>query len=144
MSSSDTLKTIKKTYKHQTKELFNNFYANRYIREFYTPFLYLMSKKFLKLNTDHCIDLTVKYTYKYYSNIINFDEDFYNNVSLDEIFKDLNNEDDAYYNEWCKKLRNVWSKIDQKEKRNILECVQCMVMSATQYFMEKNKNEQQK
>ena len=70
---------------------------------------------------------------------MNFDEDFYNNLNVDDIFKDMNNEDDRYYKEWFDKIKKVWFNIPFDERKNIIQLIQCMVMTASKYYLISNK-----
>lgn len=135
----ENLNQIKQTYINQALNVFKALYENKIINQFFTSFYYTLSKKFINLQPVYSIELTVKYTNKYYSQLMNFDEDFYNNLNVDDIFKDMNNEDDRYYKEWFDKIKKVWFNIPFDERKNIIQLIQCMVMTASKYYLIANK-----
>lgn len=135
----ENLNQLKQTYINQALNVFKALYENKIINQFFTSFYYTLSKKFINLQPVYSIELTVKYTNKYYSQLMNFDEDFYNNLNVDDIFKDMNNEDDRYYKEWFDKIKKVWFNIPFDERKNIIQLIQCMVMTASKYYLISNK-----
>lgn len=135
----EKLNQLKQTYINQALNVFKALYENKIINQFFTSFYYTLSKKFINLQPVYSIELTVKYTNKYYSQLMNFDEDFYNNLNVDDIFKDMNNEDDRYYKEWFDKIKKVWFNIPFDERKNIIQLIQCMVMTASKYYLISNK-----
>lgn len=135
----ENLNQLKQTYINQALNVFKALYENKIINQFFTSFYYTLSKKFINLQPVYSIELTVKYTNKYYSQLMNFDEDFYNNLNVDDIFKDMNNEDDKYYKEWFDKIKKVWFNIPFDERKNIIQLIQCMVMTASKYYLISNK-----
>lgn len=135
----ENLNQLKQTYINQALNVFKALYENKIINQFFTSFYYTLSKKFINLQPVYSIELTVKYTNKYYSQLMNFDEDFYNNLNVDDIFKDMNNEDDIYYKEWFDKIKKVWFNIPFDERKNIIQLIQCMVMTASKYYLIANK-----
>lgn len=124
----------------QSLNVFKSMYENKEINKFFTSFYYTLSKKFIKLQPIKSIELTVKYTNKYYNKIMTFDEEFYNNLDITDIFMDSTNEDDVYYKDWFQKIKDVWFNINQEERMNIIQNFQCMVMTATKYFLISNGN----
>lgn len=135
----ENLNQLKQTYISQALNVFKALYENKIINQFFTSFYYTLSKKFINIQPVYSIELTVKYTNKYYSQLMNFDEDFYNNLNVDDIFKDMNNEDDKYYKEWFDKIKKVWFNIPYDERKNIIQLIQCMVMTASKYYLISNK-----
>lgn len=135
----ENLNQLKKMFINQSLNVFKALYENKIINQFFTSFYYTLSKKFINLQPVYSIELTVKYTNKYYSQLMNFDEDFYNNLNVDDIFKDMNNEDDRYYKEWFDKIKKVWFNISFDERKNIIQLIQCMVMTASKYYLISNK-----
>ena len=135
----ENLNQLKQTYINQALNVFKALYENKIINQFFTSFYYTLSKKFINLQPVYSIELTVKYTNKYYSQLMNFDEDFYNNLNVDDIFKDMNNEDDRYYKDWFDKIKKVWFNIPFDERKNIIQLIQCMVMTASKYYLISNK-----
>ena len=131
----ENLNQIKKTFINQSLNVFKALYENKEINKYFTSFYYTLSKKFITLQPVYSIDLTVKYTNKYYSQLMNFDEDFYNSLNVDDIFKDMNNDDDKYYKDWFDKIKSVWFDIDFEERKHIIQLIQCMVMTASKYFI---------
>lgn len=135
----ENLESLKKTFVYQSLDVFKSLYENKEINKFFTSFYYTLSKKFIKLQPIKSIELTVKYTNKYYNKIMTFDEEFYNNLNITDIFVDSNDEDDNYYSEWFQKIKSVWFNIEQNERMKIIQNFQCMVMTATKYFLIANK-----
>lgn len=136
----ENLNQIKKTFINQSLNVFKALYENKEINKYFTSFYYTLSKKFITLQPVYSIDLTVKYTNKYYSQLMNFDEDFYNSLNVDDIFKDMNNDDDKYYKDWFDKIKSVWFDIDFEERKHIIQLIQCMVMTASKYFIIANNS----
>ena len=136
----ENLNQIKKTFINQSLNVFKALYENKEINKYFTSFYYTLSKKFITLQPVYSIDLTVKYTNKYYSQLMNFDEDFYNSLNIDDIFKDMNNDDDKYYKDWFDKIKSVWFDIDFEERKHIIQLIQCMVMTASKYFIIANNS----
>lgn len=136
----ENLKNLQKMFISQSLNVFKSMYENKEINKFFTSFYYTLSKKFIKLQPIKSIELTVKYTNKYYNKIMTFDEEFYNNLDITDIFMDSTNEDDVYYKDWFQKIKDVWFNINQEERMNIIQNFQCMVMTATKYFLISNGN----
>lgn len=136
----ENLNQIKKTFINQSLNVFKALYENKEINKYFTSFYYTLSKKFITLQPVYSIDLTVKYTNKYYFQLMNFDEDFYNSLNVDDIFKDMNNDDDKYYKDWFDKIKSVWFDIDFEERKHIIQLIQCMVMTASKYFIIANNS----
>lgn len=136
----ENLKNLQKMFISQSLNFFKSMYENKEINKFFTSFYYTLSKKFIKLQPIKSIELTVKYTNKYYNKIMTFDEEFYNNLDISDIFMDSTNEDDVYYRDWFQKIKDTWFNINQEERMNIIQNFQCMVMTATKYFLISNGN----
>lgn len=136
----ENLKNLQKMFISQSLNFFKSMYENKEINKFFTSFYYTLSKKFIKLQPIKSIELTVKYTNKYYNKIMTFDEEFYNNLDITDIFMDSTNEDDVYYRDWFQKIKDTWFNINQEERMNIIQNFQCMVMTATKYFLISNGN----
>lgn len=135
----ENLNQLKKTFINQSLNVFKALNENKEINKYFTSFYYTLSKKFITLQPVYSIELTVKYTNKYYSQLMNFDEDFYNSLNVDDIFKDMNNEDDKYYKDWFDKIKSVWFDIEFEERKYIIQLIQCMVMTASKYYVIANK-----
>ena len=63
----ENLNQLKQTYINQALNVFKALYENKIINQFFTSFYYTLSKKFINLQPVYSIELTVKYTNKYYS-----------------------------------------------------------------------------
>lgn len=135
----ENLDNLKNMFISQSLDFFKQMYENKEINKIFTAFYYTLSKKFLKLQPIKSIELTVKYTNKYYNKLMTFDEDFYNNLDLTDIFSDIKNEDDVYYRNWFIKIKSIWFNIPTNERMDLIRLFQCMVMTSTKYFLISNK-----
>lgn len=135
----ENLDNLKNMFISQSLDFFKQMYENKEINKIFTAFYYTLSKKFIKLQPIKSIELTVKYTNKHYNKLMTFDEEFYNNLDLTDIFSDIKNEDDVYYRNWYIKIKNIWFNIPVNERMDLIRLFQCMVMTSTKYFLISNQ-----
>ena len=133
--SKSNLNSLKLTFINQSEYFFMLLNKNEKINKIFTSFYYNLSKKFIKLQPIKSIELTVKYTNNHYKNIMSFDEEFYNNLDLSEIFLSNDDEDDVYYKDWFIKIKNVWFDISQPERIELIQAFQCMILTASKYYL---------
>ena len=136
--SKSNLNSLKLTFINQSEYFFRLLNKNEKINKIFTSFYYNLSKKFIKLQPIKSIELTVKYTNNHYKNIMSFDEEFYNKLDLSEIFLSNDDEDDVYYKDWFTKIKNVWFDISQPERIELIQAFQCMILTASKYYLISN------
>lgn len=135
----ENLDNLKDMFISQSLDFFKQMYENKEINKIFTAFYYTLSKKFIKLQPIKSIELTVKYTNKHYNKLMTFDEEFYNNLDLTDIFSDIKNEDDVYYRNWFIKIKSIWYNIPTNERMDLIRLFQCMVLTSTKYFLISNQ-----
>lgn len=133
--SKSNLNSLKLTFINQSEYFFRLLNKNKKTNNIFTSFYYNLSKKFIKLQPIKSIELTVKYTNNHYKKIMSFDEEFYNNLDLSEIFLSNDDEDDVYYKDWFIKIKSVWFDISQPERIELIQAFQCMVLTASKYYL---------
>lgn len=133
--SKSNLNSLKLTFISQSEYFFRLLNKNEKINKIFTSFYYNLSQKFIKLQPIKSIELTVKYTNNHYTKIMSFDEEFYNKLDLSEIFLSNEDEDDVYYKEWFVKIKNVWFDISQPERIELIQAFQCMILTASKYYL---------
>ena len=133
--SKSNLNSLKLTFINQSEYFFMLLNKNEKTNKIFTSFYYNLSKKFIKLQPIKSIELTVKYTNNHYNKIMSFDEEFYNNLDLSEIFLSNDDEDDVYYKDWFTKIKNFWFDISQPEKIELIPAFQCMILTASKYYL---------
>lgn len=133
--SKSNLNSLKLTFISQSEYFFRLLNKNEKINKIFTSFYYNLSQKFIKLQPIKSIELTVKYTNNHYTEIMSFDEEFYNKLDLSEIFLSNEDEDDVYYKEWFVKIKNVWFDISQPERIELIQAFQCMILTASKYYL---------
>lgn len=136
--SNSKLNSLKLTFINQSENFFRLMNKNEKINKIFTSFYYNLSKKFIKLQPIKSIELVVKYTNNHYTKIMSFDEEFYNNLDLSEIFLSNEDEDDVYYKDWFVKIKSVWFDISQKERLDLIQAFQCMILTASKYYLVAN------
>lgn len=129
------LNSLKLTFINQSEYFFRLMNKNDKINKFFTSFYYNLSKNFIKLQPIKSIELTVKYTNNYYNKIMSFDEEFYNTLNLSDIFLSNEDEDDIYYKDWFIKIKSIWFDIPQSERIELIQAFQCMVLTASKYYI---------
>lgn len=129
------LNSLKLTFINQSEYFFRLMNKNDKINKFFTSFYYNLSKKFIKLQPIKSIELTVKYTNDYYNKIMSFDEEFYNTLNLSDIFLSNEDEDDVYYKDWFIKIKSIWFDIPKPERIELIQAFQCMVLTASKYYI---------
>lgn len=129
------LNSLKITFINQSEYFFRLMNKNDKINKFFTSFYYNLSKNFIKLQPIKSIELTVKYTNNYYNKIMSFDEEFYNTLNLSDIFLSNEDEDDIYYKDWFIKIKSIWFDIPQSERIELIQAFQCMVLTASKYYI---------
>ena len=138
MADKLNLISLKNTFINQSITFFTMMNNNKKINHYFTTSYYLLSKKFVELQPIKSMELVIKYTHKHYNNLMSFDEAFYKSLNIAEIFEDSENEDDKYYMIWFIKVKSVWEGIPQDERTELIRTFQCMVLTASKYYLLSN------